>query len=356
VLDRFGINIKQAALDQQLLRMGFEKSTKGATEQQKALARLEIISRAMGQQGAIGDAVRTSDQFANTSRRLIGSVKDLGSALGSTVTTSEGVANTLRRVADWLGGIAEWFDTQRPRIAAGFTTIFDGWNASLDLAVAKMGEWYYYVKEKILLVKALMEDLNITIAGKTGGVLRSIGASATSAGVRAPGTAYGSALTKLGGFLSVLGISTQAGASLRSGGTSSREAAARAADLRNVARALADQAAKRLAMIAGRGLAGAFSGRPPGAGEAAAGGSTGIGRFFGFLEFIQSNFNAMVGGTGNGAKTGPAGVVASLQTAIGQYATGTRSQRQLRVAEDSLTVLRDIEVNTRTNSLAGALT
>lgn len=69
VLDRFGINIKASALEPELQRM-FGTGVSGATEMQKAMARLEIIQRAMGSQGAIGDAEKTSSSFANQMKRL----------------------------------------------------------------------------------------------------------------------------------------------------------------------------------------------------------------------------------------------------------------------------------------------
>jgi hypothetical protein len=70
VLDRFGINIRQAALQQELLAMGVRRSWSEITEQEKVAARLAIIARAMGDQGAVGDAVRTAASWTNTTKRL----------------------------------------------------------------------------------------------------------------------------------------------------------------------------------------------------------------------------------------------------------------------------------------------
>lgn len=52
--------------------MGVRKSWTEVTEQEKALARLNIIARAMGDQGAIGDAVKTAGSFTNQMKRLRG--------------------------------------------------------------------------------------------------------------------------------------------------------------------------------------------------------------------------------------------------------------------------------------------
>lgn len=83
VVDKFGINLKQTALDIELMALGFPKISKGATEQQKALARLNIIQKAMGRQGALGDAIRTADSFANVLKRLQSVTKDVGVQFGN---------------------------------------------------------------------------------------------------------------------------------------------------------------------------------------------------------------------------------------------------------------------------------
>lgn len=83
VLDRFGINIKQAALGQKLLEQGIKGGVAKATEQQKAIARLAIIMKAMTDQGAVGDAIRTADQFANRMRALKSVIKDVSVQIGN---------------------------------------------------------------------------------------------------------------------------------------------------------------------------------------------------------------------------------------------------------------------------------
>lgn len=82
VLDRFGINIKQSALDIELQAQGLANSTVEATEQQKVIARLAIIMRAMTDQGAVGDAIRTQDSFTNQMKRLNDAFFDFKVQLG----------------------------------------------------------------------------------------------------------------------------------------------------------------------------------------------------------------------------------------------------------------------------------
>jgi len=77
---RFGISITAAALDTELLQLGFKKATQGATEQQKVLARLSLMMKMTGD--AQGDAERTADSFANTMKRVKATITDISVASG----------------------------------------------------------------------------------------------------------------------------------------------------------------------------------------------------------------------------------------------------------------------------------
>ncbi|WP_254512352.1 hypothetical protein [Anatilimnocola floriformis] len=83
VLDMFGVNIKEAALNQKMLAMGFPSIQKGATETQKVLARISIIRESMGRQGAIGDAIKTAGSFSNQLKALQGAIKNTAEAFGN---------------------------------------------------------------------------------------------------------------------------------------------------------------------------------------------------------------------------------------------------------------------------------
>ena len=118
VLDRFGINIKQAALEQELLRMGIKKSWQEVTEQEKALARLSVITRAMGDQGAVGDAIRTADSFANQMKRLKGQLRDTAVEIG------QALLPVLAPVVAWVARAArnfgQWVQQNRQTVATIF--------------------------------------------------------------------------------------------------------------------------------------------------------------------------------------------------------------------------------------------
>ena len=83
VFARFGINTKASAIDQELLAMGIKATTATATEQQKTLARMNIIRQSMGQQNAIGDAFRTKDSTINQMKRFNAEVEKLAVTVGT---------------------------------------------------------------------------------------------------------------------------------------------------------------------------------------------------------------------------------------------------------------------------------
>lgn len=83
VFDRYGINIKEAALEQESYRLGINKSSADMTEQEKVIARLSIIYRSMSSQGAVGDAMKTADSFSNQSKRLGANLSQIGTIIGT---------------------------------------------------------------------------------------------------------------------------------------------------------------------------------------------------------------------------------------------------------------------------------
>jgi hypothetical protein len=107
VLDMFGINLRATELDLALLARGFPKSTEGATEMQKVMGRMDVIKKAMGAQGAVGDAIKTSNSFANTVKGLKGKLTDLAVAVGNALippltnlmNVSKNIINT---IATWI--------------------------------------------------------------------------------------------------------------------------------------------------------------------------------------------------------------------------------------------------------------
>lgn len=78
---RFGVIINQTVLSQELMNMGIKDGVKNATEAQKAQARLNIIIK--GTTDAQGDALRTSNSFANQVRRLASVFEEFAVEIGN---------------------------------------------------------------------------------------------------------------------------------------------------------------------------------------------------------------------------------------------------------------------------------
>jgi hypothetical protein len=85
VLDQFGINLKQAAIQEELYRMGLKSTVQTTNEMVKTQARLNIIMEAMSSNGIVGDAERTMFTWDNTVKRTTSSLKQLGINIGNTI-------------------------------------------------------------------------------------------------------------------------------------------------------------------------------------------------------------------------------------------------------------------------------
>lgn len=107
-VSRFGVRITEATLGQELFRMGITGGTRAATEQQKAMARLNLIVAST--RDAQGDAARTADSFANKARALSARLTDLGSTFGNILLPYAA------SVTDSLAGLANWLDNLSPTV------------------------------------------------------------------------------------------------------------------------------------------------------------------------------------------------------------------------------------------------
>lgn len=81
VLQTYGIDLKQAAINQKALNTGLDPAS--LTEQQKLLLRVAIIRERLEEGGVTGDAERTSDGFANQVKRLKDTLFEVSVELGS---------------------------------------------------------------------------------------------------------------------------------------------------------------------------------------------------------------------------------------------------------------------------------
>ena len=79
-MKKYGVVINQAKINQELLNMGIKDGSKKATDQQKAMAILQLVMA--GTTDAQGDAVRTADSFANTMVRLRSWIDNVSVSIG----------------------------------------------------------------------------------------------------------------------------------------------------------------------------------------------------------------------------------------------------------------------------------
>ena len=99
VLDQFGINLKQAALQVELYNMGIKTTVQNTSERVKTTARLAIIMRSMSSAGILGDALRSLDTYA-------GKMKALDSAfLGFKQTVGKVVIPVIIKLSNTLLGL-----------------------------------------------------------------------------------------------------------------------------------------------------------------------------------------------------------------------------------------------------------
>lgn len=155
VLDQFGVNIKQAAIDEELLRMGIKETAATANEADKALARLNIIAGAMGAQGATGDAARTAGSFANQLKALKASATESATELGMALLPQ--MTAIVTTVADVLKGVAGWAKQNQGLISTvGGVAIKVGlWAAGIGGAVFVIGKLISVAGMAITAVRGL---------------------------------------------------------------------------------------------------------------------------------------------------------------------------------------------------------
>lgn len=179
VLDRYGINLKQAALEQQLLQSGLADSAASATEAQKAMARLDIIAATMGRTGATGDASRTINQLANSFRSAQAQFSRISQAIGAALLPA--VEAIMPAVRDVLGWVAELIE-QNPilaRVLAGTAVAAAGLGVAL-IGLVAIGKTLFAVSAAITAVGLAMRVASIASGGGPAfaALLAGLGASA----------------------------------------------------------------------------------------------------------------------------------------------------------------------------------
>lgn len=84
-LRRLGINVNQAALEQEALALGINKSAQELTGYERGMVVASLATKAMTRSGALGDAAKTSDSFANSLKHLQDNIYDLQVGFGDII-------------------------------------------------------------------------------------------------------------------------------------------------------------------------------------------------------------------------------------------------------------------------------
>lgn len=102
-LRAFGVLLSESAMKQEAMRLGIGTVNGELTEQEKVLARVELITRGLSK--AQGDHARTMDSYANQMRRLRGEWENTKAAMGGPVAGT--AATLLKLLRENPGGVAK---------------------------------------------------------------------------------------------------------------------------------------------------------------------------------------------------------------------------------------------------------
>lgn len=123
-VDQFGFELKEAALEAELLAMGINKSVQQASEQEKTLARLGVLGKAMRSQGATGAAARSAELLTGQYRRMMATIRDTSVVVGQAlVPVLHQVANVLSMV---LQRVVEFITTLDTRVIVSVASVAAG--------------------------------------------------------------------------------------------------------------------------------------------------------------------------------------------------------------------------------------
>lgn len=120
VFDRFGINIKEAALKAKLAEMGIKGT---ATELQKTQARIAIITESMARQGATKDATTTAGSFANQLKAIKADAAAAAQEIGASLIPV--LQKYMKQVREILSSDSSWLK-QNPQVVVQFTKLAAG--------------------------------------------------------------------------------------------------------------------------------------------------------------------------------------------------------------------------------------
>lgn len=121
-LQSVGIDVRQTSKGIEAFAKNLGKSTKELTESEKVQARFTTILNQLRAQGALGDAAKTADGFANASRALGSNIKQLGATIGSFLLGRS--AKLVVALRDLATRTRMWIEENRALISSGIDRVF----------------------------------------------------------------------------------------------------------------------------------------------------------------------------------------------------------------------------------------
>ena len=116
---KYGAILKATNVEQELIALGLAKSNKAATEQQRVMARLSLLTKATTT--AQGDAVRTSGSFTNQMKGMSAAAKDMAIKLGSALIPH--LKDLIKQVEPVVEQVVAWFDANKELVDKGITKV-----------------------------------------------------------------------------------------------------------------------------------------------------------------------------------------------------------------------------------------
>ncbi len=223
---KYGVVLNEANVAQEAVSLGLAKSTKRVSDSAKVQARLSLIVK--GTADAQGNAVDTSTEFLNVTKRLKSAFSDLqrevglqlikGLELGRSFTElGTRFINFTKKIAD-SKVIQEWSARAREALKPVEQVVKDLFSGEKELRISAMTKiidagtaiaqkFIDFVKPQAKVIGALIgEGITAGIKSKVGGATKEFFEESK---VTSPGRAVGSALAKIRGLSPGLALERQ---------------------------------------------------------------------------------------------------------------------------------------------------
>jgi hypothetical protein len=170
-LQSVGIDVREGSEGMKAYAESIGKTVKTLTGAEKIQARFNTILMGVTAQGALGDATKTADQYANAARALRSNIKQLGASIGRFFLTSLG--KSVVKTRDMIRAAQEWIRVNREliqqRVDRALRFISDALSTLGDLFGAVIDGWRQIgdllgpVASKLLLVTGIVVALAAVI-------------------------------------------------------------------------------------------------------------------------------------------------------------------------------------------------